>query len=134
MIQFPAVNINFKNWPELEDTNFLFDEFIYTKNIDIFKTYFENQYYADSRGKVFRLIAKKPPYELWRRLLRFLPNVFKVTLIFEPTDKTLSLNEFKHMLIGGINTYEQDEFTEAWKLNIENSDSIEKIMNYEHEQ
>lgn len=132
MIEFPVVNIDFKNWPELEESNFLFDEFIYTDDEGVFKIFYKNQLYVDSKGKIYKLIGKQRPRELWRRVLRFLPNAFKVVLLFEPTNKTLSINEFKQLMLKGIDNYGSDEFTKAWKLFIQNSHSINQMMNYEH--
>ena|GEM_PF-1640532 len=131
MIKFPIINIAVENWNDLEDANCLFAEFTYTDNNKLFNKFFHNQEFVDCTGKTFKIIGKELPKSSWRHVFKFLPNVFKVKLIFEKRDKVFELNEFKRLIATGIAQYEENELTFNWLKRVKENNSIESILNLE---
>ena len=129
MIQFPALNIDTQNAQKLAETGLLFDQFIYTDSPTIFDTYYAQQKYVDSKGDIYQLIAKQPTTVWWRRLLRFLPNTYKVTLLFQATGDRLTLDETKAKVLEVVQQLTQDDQARTqWIADIRTANSIEALL------
>lgn len=134
LIEFPIIRINSHTWQDGEESIPLFDEFIYTSSKEIFDEFYLNKEFADCKGEVYKIIDRVLPTSFWRNLLRFLPGVYKVKLIFRKANKRLELEELKRDLIQGIMRFEttdSDEFTKKWIIQIKNSKNIREIIDAE---
>ena len=91
-MKFPLLNVTDKNWNEVFDLTVfvLFDRYIYKDKEVLFHKYYKNKIYCDADGKLYKVIDSCPPTEFWRNILKFIPNVFRVTLTFESLDKFVS--------------------------------------------
>lgn len=114
-MKFPLLNISETNWND-EDTieYILFDEFIYTDKETIYERYLKNKLFCDCNGEIFIVKDKIPPVAWWRKTFRFLPNTYKVKLIFEKTEKKISVDELKNYMIERVNELSEDEFRSKW--------------------
>lgn len=128
-MKFPLFKISSK---QFDEDSILFDTFMFTFNNSYFETSLLNQEYCDCLGNCFQIIGRKPPTALWRKLLYFLPNVYKSELVFKSTGQRISLAEFKERFISGIRaTYVKREDSALWIEAVQNASSIEHVLHLE---
>lgn len=130
-IDYPIIRINSHTWLDEEEAIPLFDGFIYTAKKGIFIDYYLNKEFADCKGEIYKVIDRIPPTSFWRNLLRFLPGVYKMKLIFRKTDRRIELEELKNDIIQGIlrfDTADTKEITEKWIEEIKNSENIKEVL------
>ena len=129
-MKFPMLNVTDTDWYSEYDLTvyFLFDEFIYTDNNKKFNTYFKNKLFCDCTGVVYKITDKTLPSQLWRRIFKFLPNIYKITLTLEKTDKRFSIEEFSSFMIDRLNTQKNDDVINSWIKSVEQATNFEDIM------
>lgn len=132
-IDFPLINLSSDQWIEDDLMLFvLYDEYIYNDSSLLFTQFFKDQYYCDCQGQVFKLIAKKKPDEWWRNAFRFLPNVFRVTLVFEATAKTVSVDELANHVRRKIAPFKFDDFKDKWLEVLNTATTHAEILLWEY--
>ena len=133
-MEFPIIKIYTETYLNEEELIPLFDEYIYSSKEEVFQDYYLNKEFADCKGNIYKVVDKRLPSSFWRSLLRFLPGVYKVKLIFRNTNKRIELEELKTDLIAGIRRFyaqDTDEILEKWVQEIKNSKSIKAILTAE---
>jgi len=111
------INITNLNWNEKElDTSsfFLSDEFIYTDKKAYFDKYLLGKEFCDCSGNIYKVISKTKPTETWRKILKFLPNVYKVKLEIRSVNKTMTLEEFRNFMLTRVKELEDDGIRQEW--------------------
>lgn len=130
-IEFPIIRINSKSWKDHEDLMPLFDGYIYTSSDEVYYDYLHEKDYTDCKGDIYKVTGRVFPVSFWRRLFRFLPNVYKVRLTFIKTERHIELEEFKIDLIAGIRRFDTEdtiEISNKWIAEIQKSQSIKEIL------
>lgn len=133
-IEFPIARINSKSWLDHEDLMPLFDGYIYTSSDQVYYDYIHEKEFTDCKGDIYRVTGRIFPTSFWRRFFWFVPNVYKVKLIFRKTGRIIELEDFKKDLIAGIRRFDTSDTVEsgnAWINEIQNSKSIKEILNGE---
>ncbi len=130
MIRFPAINISNPNFNKEEDlTSFLLlDAFIYNDTESYFQEYLNEELFCDSHGKIFKTIGKKQPKSIFRKLFFFLPNIYKVELIFEATNEYITLDDLRDFMIERIKTLGYGKFEVKWILELQKAKSYEELI------
>ncbi|MDN3594921.1 hypothetical protein [Zunongwangia endophytica] len=130
MINFPAINISNPNWSSEEDlTSFLLqDKFIYNNSEAYFQDYFIDQYFCDSQGKIFKVVAKKTPRSIWQKIFFFLPNIYKTELVFKATNEYMTLNDLRDFMIERVKTLGYGKFEVKWILKLRQANSYEDLI------
>lgn len=130
-IEFPILRINSKSWKDQEDLMPLFDGYIYTSSDQVYYDYVHEKEFTDCKGDIYKVTGRVFPVSFWRRLFRFLPNVYKVKLIFIETGRKIELADFKTDLIAGIKRFDTTDTVETsdqWISQIQESKSIKEIL------
>ena len=130
-MKFPILNISLKNWNN-EDLDYslilLENDVIYTTDEYIYSNYLLNNKYIDSEGKIYRIIGKELPAS-WKKMFRFIPNFYKIKLIFEKTDDSLSVEDVKNYIRNNINKFNYiEDFEKEWLKIIENATTYEQVL------
>lgn len=128
-MKFPAANISIKNWDKNEDflIYILEDEFIYTTDNNLYKRYFLNNQFVDSKGEIYRLVDRKLP-SLTRRIFSFLPNFCKVELIFKPTLEKMTLEEVRQHILNQLMRLDNDSNRAEWISNVKSAETYEDVI------
>ena len=128
-MKFPAANVSITNWDKNEDylIYILEDEFIYTTDNQLYKEYFLDKLFVDSKGDVYQLIDRKLP-SLFRQVLSFIPNFCKVELIFKPTKNKMTIEEVRLHLLNQINKLDDDQNKFEWIEKLKNAKTYEEIV------
>lgn len=129
-MKFPLLNISEQKWKDddfLLDY-FLLDEFIYNDSKVVFQEYFKVHSFCDCFGEIYKVKCKVPPKEWWRRVFKFIPNVYKIELRFERTGNKMSVYELKTYLIDRIKDLSENEFTKNWIEQIKQAKNHEEII------
>ena len=115
---FPAIDISVNKW-NLEDLMeyIIYNDYIYTRKDSVFKKYYKNHLFCDSRGKIYKAIKKAEMTASWRNWFQFIPYVWKTKIIFENTNEMMSLDELKEYLIERISDLDDGKKNEEWKAN-----------------
>ncbi len=101
-------------WGDEEPLEFMdFDGFIYSSREDIFKHFCFQKTFCDCEGNLFKVVGKIPPTEWWRKAFRFLPNVYREKLMYEPAG-TMDVESLKRYLIDRVQELEQSEYLDEW--------------------
>ncbi len=128
-MKFPAVNVSFTNWDKNEDylIYILEDEFIFTTNTQLFKEYFLDKLFVDSKGNVYKLIDRKLP-GLFRKVFSFIPNFCKVELIFKPTKDKMTIEEVRSHLLNQINKLDDGQNKFEWIEKLKKAKTFVEII------
>lgn len=129
-MKFPVANISIKNWNPKEDflLYILMDKYIYRDNSQLYKTYFYNKEFVDSNGNIYKIVDQKKPTSLWRKIFKFLPNVFKIELIFKKTESKMDVENVKQFILRQIKNLPKDETNNSWIEKIKKSKTIQEIL------
>ena len=74
------------------------------------------------------LPAKKQPKSIFRKLFFFLPNIYKVELIFEATNEYITLDDLRDFMIERIKTLGYGKFEVKWILELQKAKSYEELI------
>ena len=108
----------------------LFSNFIYTDDDNYFNTHLKNNKFCDCNGIIYIIKDKISPTQLWRKFLKFIPGVFKVTLLFEKTDESITFKQFKVFFLTKHNVIQnKDILSKYWFDLVKNSESFEDLCN-----
>ena len=130
MIKFPAINISNPNFSKEEDlTSFLLlDAFIYSDTETYFKEYLKDNLFCDSKGKIFKITGKKEPRYLFKKVFFFLPNIYKIELIFEATNEYMTLDDLRDFMIERVKTLGYGKFEVKWILALRKAKTYEELI------
>ena len=130
MIKFPAINISNPNFSKEEDlTSFLLlDAFIYNDAEIYFQEYLKDNLFCDSDGKIFKIIGKKHPKSIFKKVFFFLPNIYKIELIFEATNEFMNLDDLRDFMIERVKTLGYGKFEVKWILELRKAKSYEELI------
>ncbi|ADF53365.1 hypothetical protein ZPR_3046 [Zunongwangia profunda SM-A87] len=106
----------------------LLDAFIYNDTESYFQEYLNEELFCDSHGKIFKITGKKQPKSIFRKLFFFLPNIYKVELIFEATNEYITLDDLRDFMIERIKTLGYGKFEVKWILELQKAKSYEELI------
>jgi len=130
-MKFPIINISHRNPVEEEDLLIysLTEALIYTDNEKVFKEFYENQFFCDAEGRIFECTKRiLPTSGGWRSAFKFLPNTYKVQLVFKATGKTLDKETLRSALLNRAEKVEDSDFVKFYKEYIKKADSWEQLI------
>lgn len=129
-MRFPIANISIKEWNPLEDYvhYILMDPFIYNNNEDFFKTFYLNQKFVDSEGNIFKVVDKRLPTSWWRKTFHFLPDVYKITLVFVKTGEKMGIEDVRQFIIKQVTRTRKADNTSEWLAQIKRAKTIQEIL------
>ena len=136
-MKFPIINISTEKWKEeYIDSYVSFDKFIYTDKDLIFKELYKDKVFCDCNGEIFKAIKKAELAEKWRYWLKFIPNIWKKEIIFEHTNKSLTVDELRNHLITRIaelssSELNLNEFSQKWKVALIKAKTHYELINPE---
>lgn len=83
-MRFPIANVSIKDWNPQEDyyNYILMDPYIYSSSDEFFESFYKNHKFVDSEGNIFKVVDRRIPESWWRKVFHFIPNFYKVTLLF----------------------------------------------------
>lgn len=110
---FPIVNVSMsiEEWADYE--NIWYDKYLYTREDSVFNEYCKEMLFCDCHGFIYKAVGKAEP-EAWRNWFWFLPNVWKVEVIFEPTGKQMSIEELREFLLVRVSVLEKTDLIDRW--------------------
>ena len=127
---FPILNISSEKWKNEDLMDYIvFDEFIYTNKDSIFNELYKDKLFCDCNGRVFKAIKKAELTQKWRNWFRFIPNVWKREVIFEPIHKKLSVDELRNYLLERVSELENNELSFKWKAELKNAKTYSELIN-----
>ena len=127
---FPIINISIKEWNDDDTLDYiLFSDLIYTDKTSIFDKFYRDTMFCDCNGIIFKAIGLEKPKEKWRNWLKFLPGIYKCRIIFESTQKKLTVNELRNHFLNGISNLTKTDFTEKWIADIKDAESHSELIN-----
>ena len=126
---FPALAISTKKWitDDLMDY-ILWDEYIYTNKESVFQKYYKDNLFCDGEGKIYKAIRKNEVTENWRNWLRFIPNVWKTTIIFQDMNEEMSVEQLRNYILERISDLKQDTSTREWKINVQKATTHAELI------
>jgi hypothetical protein len=103
-MEFPITNISTTKWTSKEDPMLfmLDDPFIYTGDSQLYHDFYFQQKYVDSKGDVYVIVDRLLPTSFWKSALRFIPNTYKVELVFKPTNEKIDIETFRTYMIDKV--------------------------------
>ena len=103
-MKFPVANVSLREWNPREDILLyvLIDPYIYRNDDKLYREFYYNQKFVDSEGEIYKIIDKRLPSSIWRSIFRFLPNVFKIELIFITTNEKMGIEEVREFYLHQI--------------------------------
>ena len=130
MIKFPAINISNPNFSKEEDlTSFLLlDALIYNDAEVYFQEYLKDNLFCDSNGKIYKITSKKHPKSILRKVFFFLPNIYKIELIFEATNEYMTLDDLRDFMIERVKSLGYGKFEVKWILELRKAKSYEELI------
>ncbi|UAB86302.1 hypothetical protein INR75_10020 [Zunongwangia sp. SCSIO 43204] len=130
MIQFPVINISNPNFSKEEDlTSFLLmDGFIYNNTEVYFQEYLKDNLFCDCDGKIFKITGKRHSKSIFRKVFFFLPNIYKIELIFEATNEYLTLDDLRDFMIERVKSLGYGKFEVKWILELRKAKSYEELI------
>ena len=129
-MEYPLLNISIKKWDDEHLMEYMiFDEFIYTDDDSIFNKFYRSNLFCDCNGRIFKVIRKAELKERWRHWFRFIPNVWKREIVFEPTGKSWSVDELRNHMLERISDLKNDEFLVKWKSDLQKAKTHSELLN-----
>ncbi|MGB1038672.1 MAG: hypothetical protein ACPGYY_08500, partial [Bacteroidia bacterium] len=64
----------------------------------------------------------------WRHLFKFIPMVYKCTIVMKPLYQKYTLEELRSFLLSKVSQMEQDSITFDWIAQIENAQNHEELI------
>ena len=131
-MKFPLFNMSPYRWVDESIIDLaLFSKFIYTNDDNYFNTCLRNNKFCDCNGIIYIIKGKTSPTQPWRKFLRFIPGIFKVTLLFEKTNESITFNEFKVFFITKHSAIQnKDILTKHWFNLVKSSESFGDLYNH----
>ena len=127
---YPIINISIEKWNDEDLMDYItFDKFIYTNKDSIFNKLYRDKLFCDCNGQVFKAIKKAELTQKWRNWLRFIPNVWKREIIFEKTNKNLTVDELKNYILARISELNKTDYRKKWIADIENAKTHSELIN-----
>ncbi len=128
-MNFPMLNITNRNWGNESDPSVfvLMDAFITNDNPDLFSDYYSEKIFCDSMGDLYRVTGRTLPAE-WRKLLRFIPGVYKIQLHLKKLNRRMELEELRKFLLSRINEFELTDFDKKWIKHVEQAPNHYEII------
>jgi hypothetical protein len=129
-MKFPILNISDKKWKDDEDITvyWQFDEYWYSPNEDILRTYLYGKTFCDCHGNLFVATQIIPPTSFLRNTIKFLPMVYKCEIVFKPLNEQMPLEDLRQFMFDRISELGQDNFTNKWKEQIKNAKNHSEII------
>jgi hypothetical protein len=129
-MEFPITNISTNKWTKEEDPMLfmLVDQFIYTGNIRLYRDFYFKQKYVDSKGDIYTVVDRVLPTSFWKSLLRFIPNTYKVELVFKPTAEKMDIETFRNYMIDRIKITFGVPESDNWVNQIKEAKTFKAIM------
>ncbi len=130
-MKFPFFNLSQYRWVNESVIDFaLFNAFIYTDDDDYFNNFLKNNKFCDCSGTVYVIKDKMSPTQLWRKIFRFIPSVYKVTLQFEKTDESIPFELFKVLFITKNDFIQHNDIVSKYWIDlVKKSESFEDLYN-----
>lgn len=129
-MNFPLINISADKWSHEELTVYvIFDEFIYSDDESVFNQFFRNQQFIDCDGNIFIPVGKAKLKGEWRNWLKFIPNVWKREIIFQPTIKKWSVEKLRSYMIDRVSELKRNSFTEKWIEDLKKATNHDELIN-----
>lgn len=121
------------SWSHEEDVleYYLFDDFILTGSDKLFQQYFHNKIFCDSDGQLYKVIGKTLPAQIWRKIFKFLPNVYKVKLHFEKVNQRMEVEQLRAFILQKLHQLEPNEVLAKWINQINKAKSHTEIIGTE---
>lgn len=128
-MHFPLLNVSEKKWKDEDLMDYLLiDEYIYTDSKTFWDTFIHNKLFCDCKGQLYVIDGKELPNSWWRKVFKWLPNVYKIKLRFKNTGKQLSLEELRKYLLARIHDLSDYEGREKWIQFIQQANSYEQLI------
>lgn len=129
-MRFPIANISIRDWNPQEDFEhyILMDPYIYTKNEDFFRSFYKDHEFVDSEGNIFKVVDKRPPRSCWRRLFHFLPDVFRISLVFIKTGEKMEMEEIREFVLKQISRVKRGDNLSGWMEHVRKAGTIHEIL------
>ena len=129
-MHFPLLDITTRPWhTELETDLIVFDQYIQTNKESVFNAMYQDVTFIDCEGRHYRAVKKGEQPALWRRLLRFLPNIWRQEIIFQPTGEFWTVEELKRYVMEGVSELEENETNRRkWLEQLEKARSCEEVI------
>ncbi|RXG29662.1 hypothetical protein [Leeuwenhoekiella palythoae] len=126
---FPLLNITPECWTyeNLIDC-VIFDEFIYTDKDSVFMELYKDKLFCDCNGKIFKAVKKAELTEKWRNWLKFIPNIWKREIIFQPTGENWTVEELRNYLLNRVSELKTNEQTEKWKTQLKKAKNHSELI------
>lgn len=132
MIQFPLLNISEKRWTaDSWYESFVWDDYICSDTY--FDIYLRGKLFCDCSGKVYQISHQILPTAWWRKVFRFLPNVYKIELVFKEVPQSISLAELKEYVLVRIGDLPADETRAEWKRKVVAARTFEEVISGDKE-
>ncbi|MCD0456473.1 hypothetical protein LPB85_13585 [Chryseobacterium sp. LC2016-27] len=129
-MNFPLINISAEKWDSEDLIEYIiFDEFIYSDDESIFNKYYRNQHFIDCDGYIFIPLEKAELKEKWRSWLRFIPNIWKREIIFQPTGKSWTVEKLRNYLLSRVSELKKDKYTEKWIADLKTAKNHYELIN-----
>lgn len=127
--EFPAANVSSGQWNRDSDwlLYVLFEPCIYTPADKLYAEYYLGQSFVDSNGKVFKITGRILPGRLLQ-VLHFIPNLCRVELLFEPTGRTMDIEEVRSHMLRQLETLDDDEDKAEWIEAVKGAATIKDII------
>jgi hypothetical protein len=129
-MKFPIANISIKNWNPEEDIllYILLNKYIYRDDNQLYQSFFYNKEFVDSNGDIYLLVDQKKSTSLLRKIFKFLPNVFKIELIFKKTKNKMDIENVREFIQRQIGKMPKDANHVNWIEQIKNAKKIQEIL------
>lgn len=128
-MRFPIANIS-QEWNPQEDYlhYILMDPYIYNGSDQFFKDLYLNNKFVDSEGKIYQVVDKRLPTSWWRKAFHFLPDIYKVTLLFIKTEEKMDIEAVREFVSNQIVKIKKAEGTNKWLGQIKKAKTIQEIL------
>ena len=128
-INFPMIYVSDEKWDTEKDYDsiVLYDKYIHSTDEEYFKNDFYNNSFVDCDGVVFKVVDRQFPSRM-RQILRFIPTVCKVEIIFEKTGKRMTVEEVRSKILSRLEKLDLDESLNDWIMSVKNAKTIKGII------
>jgi hypothetical protein len=129
-MKFPMLNISHENWDPSDDflIYILENQYIYTNDNHFVNRYYLNNHFVDSKGDIYRFTKVKPPQQVWRRILSFLPNVYKARFVLEPMNKKMDIETVRIHMLKQLNKLPIDSNVNEWINAVRSAKTYEDVI------
>lgn len=129
-MRFPIANVSIRDWNPQEnyDHYILMDPYIYNKRDDFFRSFYKDHKFVDSEGNIFKVVDKRLPRSWWRRLFHFLPDVFRISLVFIKTGERMEMEDIREFVLKQISKVKHGDNLSGWITHVKNARTINEIL------